>query len=623
MGGLAGHMMHLYDDPELTFFKLKKIMRELVYGKLTIAEKIDGINTFLGYDKEKGFTMARNKGDLLQGGMSVEEIQQKEFKGGGNNIKKAFVDVLNILNAYRRYPNSKKYISAAFRNEDNSTNFYNCEVVSPNASNIIYYSQKSFIVHKVGHATVIDGKPQVYKGSSAGIYDLIRNISNSNIPQQLDWTFSEDLMHKMEKGKFDNDLAIAINSVDKVKKAYNLQDSDTLLDYLFASLQRMVNDAIPGVDPSISEMTTNIMIGRMKVRDIPKNIDPAILNKIKMVIQNRKEYGEKAMWPLEMAIHQFSSSLIEGMNSKLITDPAKERVRLQKYISKVVQKIQDYQGDGKEYAQTVLRKQLAKLRDVSQSAISMEGIVFQYGDRTYKLTGNFAPINQLAGLYQYGRGNIVKPLKQTDKMEPTDDEQLQENERQPKVIALFPGAFKPPHIGHLGIVMKYASEVDELIIFMSPLPRTFSSEEGARTTIDFAKAAWLWEQYIKFYDLSNVSILESPVNSPVGAVYQFVANQEDKLDWAQPGDKIFLLSSSKGDDQQRFSLEKIQKYARNGVNVYGEDVASEPMRNSEGEPISSSTMRKALADKDEAAFSSMIPQKLRAHATKIMEYLLS
>jgi hypothetical protein len=32
-----------------------------------------------------------------------------------------------------------------------------------------------------------------------------------------------------------------------------------------------------------------------------------------------------------------------------------------------------------------------------------EGIVFVYGGNTYKLTGAFAPLNQILGIFKYGR----------------------------------------------------------------------------------------------------------------------------------------------------------------------------------------------------------------------------
>ena len=36
-----------------------------------------------------------------------------------------------------------------------------------------------------------------------------------------------------------------------------------------------------------------------------------------------------------------------------------------------------------------------------------------------------------------------------------------------RTLAIVPGAFKPPHLGHLSMVKQYASEADEVIVLIS------------------------------------------------------------------------------------------------------------------------------------------------------------
>ena len=49
MGGVAGHMDHLYDNRNLTFAKMKEIMEAGANAELTTEEKVDGQNLFLSY----------------------------------------------------------------------------------------------------------------------------------------------------------------------------------------------------------------------------------------------------------------------------------------------------------------------------------------------------------------------------------------------------------------------------------------------------------------------------------------------------------------------------------------------------------------------------------------------
>jgi len=71
MGGIAGHMSHLYDNPSLTFSEMKKIMSAVSNAELDAEEKVDGQNLFLSYSIKDGKAKgARNKGNLRTGGLS-------------------------------------------------------------------------------------------------------------------------------------------------------------------------------------------------------------------------------------------------------------------------------------------------------------------------------------------------------------------------------------------------------------------------------------------------------------------------------------------------------------------------------------------------------------------------
>ncbi len=51
---------------------------------------------------------------------------------------------------------------------------------------------------------------------------------------------------------------------------------------------------------------------------------------------------------------------------------------------------------------------------------------------------------------------------------------LEENN---KTIAIFPGAFKPPHIGHYKVVKQLSTLADEVIVLISPNSRDGVSAE--------------------------------------------------------------------------------------------------------------------------------------------------
>ena len=94
-------------------------------------------------------------------------------------------------------------------------------------------------------------------------------------------------------------------------------------------------------------------------------------------------------------------------------------------------------------------------------------------------------------------------------------QQLLEAEDQP-TIALFPGAFKPPHKGHFAVVKKLLENADEVVVLISPKTR-----EGITADESIA----VWELYKTFLD-GSVEIKIAAEN-PVSETYDVVKNNPD------------------------------------------------------------------------------------------------
>jgi phosphopantetheine adenylyltransferase len=75
-----------------------------------------------------------------------------------------------------------------------------------------------------------------------------------------------------------------------------------------------------------------------------------------------------------------------------------------------------------------------------------------------------------------------------------------------RVLAVVPGAFKPPHRGHVAMVAEYAGEADEVIVLVSPVSR-----EGVTADQSIA----IWNIYLEELPYDNIKVMRSPVNSPV------------------------------------------------------------------------------------------------------------
>lgn len=104
-------------------------------------------------------------------------------------------------------------------------------------------------------------------------------------------------------------------------------------------------------------------------------------------------------------------------------------------------------------------------------------------------------------------------------------------EQDKQTIALFPGAFKPPHKGHVDVVKKLLDKADQVVVLVSPKMRDGVSAE---------ESVAVWNLYKKLFD-GPVEIKISSEASPVGEVYDVV---KDNLD------TDFIVAFGKGEESR-------------------------------------------------------------------------
>jgi len=579
-GGVAGHMNHLYDNPDLTFKEMKKIFQAASAGELEGTEKTDGQNLQLSYDISTSTARAaRNKGNIKDGGMDAAGLAAKF--GGRGALETAFTE------AFAAFEETVGYLSIEEREEifgPNTNVYYNAEVQDPRAANLINYDLPTLTIHRVGH-----NEYDRETGEATG-----RNVSKNarRLAAALDRVQGE-----REEGRFfvqmnairrlealDNDTAanLAIARLEKALSNAGISDNQTVGEYTVSRVAEMVDKRILLPDLIKKELLKRIFKEKgANIRNVLSMVskeDVATIEAIRELVADATKLKFNAIAPIEEIVHDFSVEMLRGLHSAFILDNEAEVERLRKETARAITAIE---ASDSEEAMEILAKQMSKLKDVEGVSTAAEGFVFDYDGVTYKFTGNFAPMNQLLGLFKYGRGN-VPPLEKVD-----EDIDIDVGLDVRRTVALVPGAFKPPHRGHLEMVQHYADMADKVVIMVSPLPRR--TPEGKEVSFSTSKA--IWEVYLRDAGLlDKVNIIRSPVNSPVSATYQFVTNEKDDPDLAQPGDRVIPGCSTKGGDESRFQA-NFEKYARDGVSI------ADPIScafAASGEALSASDFRAAL-----------------------------
>ena len=127
-----------------------------------------------------------------------------------------------------------------------------------------------------------------------------------------------------------------------------------------------------------------------------------------------------------------------------------------------------------------------------------------------------------------------------------------------KTIAIVPGAFKPPHKGHLDMVRAYANQADEVIVLISrPTKSGRKLSNNREITAEDSEAIWK----VLAAELGNVDIRISTHASPLTAAYEYIGEEGP----ISVGDKVALGCSNKGGDCKRWAA--APKYIKQGVGM--------------------------------------------------------
>ncbi len=636
MGGVAGGMAHLYNDPTLTFNDIKKILSAASQGEIQGTEKTDGYNIYLGYVNGRA-RAARNKGDMAKGGMDFALLAAREFKGGPQ-VRKVYLD------AFRAYQKalaslSEKELAAIF-GEDGEI-FYNTEIQGPSASNVVNYDANVLSIHPTGHKKYNKETNQL---------ELVDTSANLSVLNKAIDRFEEELQDeefkvrqtaalKLNKLDSDYDLNIALNKMEKAGFSGNM----TIEEYLEANILEYLNQKLAYLADNIKQAVVDRILrkdGALGIPQITKGMPAGEKKKISAFIKYGPALIKKYTYPLEDAIHDFSVELLRGLQSAYILDNEAQVDNLKKEVADAIRALRAYSGPGSDEAHEILFQQLKKLKHHDNVNTAVEGFVFQIGNQVYKFTGNFAPVNQLLGLFRYGRGNIPALKSQqinevetyfdypsAEEVTPTTNEPS--NPEDKKYLVIIPGGFKPPHLGHYNLVKAYLDHpsVERVAIVIGDSQRTDS--EG-KISIGYDESVRTWKEY-GISEGPNVTLIRArkrqnkkgeDYENPMADAYDLV--QEINPNELKDGNMAIAMgASTKGGDYQRAvkfaqSHQPGSRYYRDGVTVTeppvkvsAEDYSYPEGSKYAGQPISATYMRDAIAQGDLKEFSYHVPDVAR------------
>ena len=395
-GGAAGHMNHPFDDRDITFADMKQMIRLSLEGKLDIEagvqEKTDGQNLAVTF-KDGKVGAARNK-TTIRTPMDINAVKLK-FAGRGE-IENAFTFAMQDLER-ALLKISKDKLFEIFQN---GKRFLNIEIIYPGTQNVVMYGPKAYIqFHGVDEfdldsASKIDSYPEFAPMLQKMIADV-----NANIQKEFE-IIPPKILTLNRLPDFEEKEQSFIKRVNDLQKQFKLKDSDELVMWHEMWWKNKIEELFP-------DTTDDIKFGLLKrwgyfdksMRLNGTNIpDANILSRIKEFDKTDfKKQNKQNVYNFEKIFLELGVEILANISDYLSVVPEKAVQDIRRRIAtkiKVIQKSKDLASLEK------LKFELKRIEDLGgfEKLVPTEGIVFVYKGKTYKLTGLFAPINQLLGI---------------------------------------------------------------------------------------------------------------------------------------------------------------------------------------------------------------------------------
>lgn len=433
-GGVAGHMEHPYDVDTFTFKILKDLITDLFAGKITdITEKLDGQNLFASVDEHGNTIFARNEKTLKEQPWYLDDIRNNPKWVGTPSVQHAFSNAgVTIDRVFRNIPKAIEFFNYDDKADGVRYRYWlNLEIIDTENFNVIPYSESKVSFHKFV-ATAFDYSENdkfTTGGERTGVWDKFDLDSNENKKKM---EVLQKAIAKTDKSGFGAQITPQvifkkvqsgedkaqkyIEYIDNMLSKANLGDDTTISQYKEETLIRFFEK-----NRKWNWVDNEVLTGLIKrwVHDNKKEV--SLSNLKKMLLSNndvmtKEQYAQikdfednggkdellkSIMKPLDTLFIKVGNEAIKCIEGLANAGHEKDVVsRLKRELVEIKTGVENSEDAA---AKKKLERSLARLAEVNNELSSTEGIVFNYHGHTLKLTGSFAPLNQIFGTRFYGR----------------------------------------------------------------------------------------------------------------------------------------------------------------------------------------------------------------------------
>ncbi|OUU74878.1 MAG: hypothetical protein CBC29_07060 [Methylococcaceae bacterium TMED69] len=398
MGGCGKHMLHPYDNFDLTFDDLANLICKVGNADIEAIEKVDGVNLHwtIGIDGYPRFAL--NMTQMKSGGLSPVEFMKRMQNHPGSP---QFVSGMQEINNRARILHNRREGPAMFWPfSRNLTKWVNTEVVSAENPQCFKYDKDSLVYHDLVEYDPVTKSPvSVLEDFSSPWQNFIK----TEMSQPWRWNTHHRLPVTYSRNS--RNIERTLSRLHSIMGFWKLRPETTLRDYYAEITKKELSQWLKRVEAKA--VVENVWYGvsnniRFIKKELPEWAPMDRFNRIALS-KHRQGYWGECKGELASLFADFGSTVIYGVKSNLIEDSEAQTQRIKRQIDFNVEQAKIHAETNPEILEE-LEANLDKFERLGNKIPMMEGIVFTMDGNKYKLTGSFPFMNRICGAVRYSLG---------------------------------------------------------------------------------------------------------------------------------------------------------------------------------------------------------------------------
>jgi hypothetical protein len=283
------------------------------------------------------------------------------------------------------------------------------EIIFPATRNVISYDKAHLQFHNL---VEYDEAGNIIETDYSGGKMLQSVIRDANADMQKTFSFIPPQQIKMGRiADFEDQQAAFFNEIDQLRNRYGLTDTDRVTEYHRAWWTDIIKSKAQQLGYEIPDDILTALVYRWGFFDKSANLttlkkqitNPEFLAWVLEFDKKEfKQYYKQNMEPFESIFLRLGAVVLKNAENFLAANPSKA---VQEIKQEIADLIRDLQTTNNIETIKKLEHELRRIERLGgfEAIVPSEGVVFVYGGNTYKLTGAFAPVNQILGVLKYAR----------------------------------------------------------------------------------------------------------------------------------------------------------------------------------------------------------------------------